>query len=399
MKSKNKLLSVLIPLVVAIVAVVALAISGRVTSNSNATQPTVKKTAETTTVEETTEDNTVYSVSILAVGDNLIHDTLYQSGEKSDGTRDYSDFYKNVKNYVQAADIAIINQETILGGDVREFSGYPMFNSPQEVGDAAVEAGFDVFTCATNHAMDVYSKGIESELNWFNTKHPEVVHTGLNASEEDYNKITYYEKNNIKFAFLNYTYGTNGIPLPDDKPWIVNLLDKDKITKDMTEARANADVVIVFPHWGIEYNMDVSDEQREYTKLFSDLGADIVIGCHPHVIEPVEWYTNETTGKKMLVYYSLGNYISHQHDLETLLGGMAEITVEKQGDTVTITNAKMAGIVDFYERRSEGGYTFSPYKLTDYTDEIASRHRYDYATPENLNELFNSTIAEEFRDN
>ena len=398
MKNNKKLLSVLIPLIVAIVAVCALAISGKVAKSVDTS--TVKATkAETTTVEETTVDNTVYTVSIVAVGDNLIHDTLYESGEKSDGTRDYSSFYVNVKDYIQAADIAVINQETILGGDVREFSGYPMFNSPQEVGDAAVDAGFDVFTCATNHAMDVFSAGIESELEWFNTKHPEVVHLGLNSSEEDYNTITYYEKNNIKFALLNYTYGTNGISLPDDKPWIVNLLDKDKMTKDITEARQNADVVIVFPHWGVEYNTTESDEQRELAQMFSDLGVDIVIGTHPHVIEPVEWVTSETSGKKTLVYYSLGNYISHQHDLETLLGGMAEITVQKQNDTITITNAKMAGIVDFYERRSEGGYTFSPYKLTDYTDEIASRHRFDYATPANFNELFNEVVAEEFRDN
>lgn len=157
-----------------------------------------------------------------------------------------------------------------------DYSGYPCFNSPWEIGDAAIAAGFDIFTCATNHTMDMGSAGVEKELEYFG-KHKEAVHLGTNASQADCDKITYYEKNNITFALLNYTYGTNGIDLPKDKPWLVNLMDKDKIRKDITEARKHADVVMVFPHWGTENSHKVSDYQKEYTKLFSDLGVDIVI--------------------------------------------------------------------------------------------------------------------------
>ena len=396
----RKLIGVLAAILVIVVAVDVLVIAKRThspsfasgTGNSSVSQ----KADETTTEEETTEAQLSGEVSLVAVGDNLIHDTLIESGKQSDGTYNYDSFYTEIKPYIEPADIAIINQETILGGTVREYSGYPMFNSPQEIGDAAVNAGFDVFTCATNHAMDVFSAGIFSELDYFDNKQPQVIHLGLNRTEEDYNKITYYEKNNIKFAFLNYTYGTNGISLPDDKPWIVNLLDKEKVTKDITEARQNADVVIVFPHWGEEYNTGTVSEQEDYVKLFSELGVDIVIGTHPHVIEPVKWVTNETTGKKMLVYYSLGNFISHQRQLETLIGGMAEITVKKENGTVSITNAKMAPVVTWYSQPGST-YKYKVYRLKDYTSDMASSHIRDFASPSNFRGVYEEVIDEEFR--
>ena len=353
-------------------------------------------------VTELPSEPPFYEVSIVAVGDNLIHDTLYKSGKKDDGTRDYSSFYENVKADVQAADIAVINQETILGGDVRELSGYPMFNSPQEIGDAAVDAGFDVFTCATNHAMDVYEKGIFAELEYFNTKHPEVTYLGLNASEEEYNTIKYLDVNNIRFALLNYTYGTNGIPLPSDKPWIVNMLDrKEKIKSDVTTARANADVVIVFPHWGTEYRMTPDEEQKQYVKFFSDLGVDIIIGAHPHVIEPAEWYANESTGKETLVYYSMGNFISHQHDPSSLLGGMVKLTVRKENGKISIIEPKLVPLVTYYTSTGNG-YRFTTYKLSDYTEELASRHsshtKYgNNVSPSAMRSLYEKTISESFR--
>ena len=399
-KRINRVLALLAVILVIVVAVDIIVITDAKRSGvSGDSQPAVSDTAEAETedeAEETTEPLLTGEVTIVAVGDNLIHDTLIEAGKQEDGSYNYDSFYTEIKPYIEPADIAIINQETILGGEVREYSGYPMFNSPQEIGDAAVNAGFDIFTCATNHAMDVFSAGIESELDYFDTKQPQVVHLGLNRSEEDYNTITYYEKNNIKFALLNYTYGTNGISLPDDKPWIVNLLDKEKVTKDITEARQNADVVVVFPHWGEEYNTGTVQEQRDYVQLFSDLGVDIVIGCHPHVIEPVEWVTNETTGHKMLVYYSLGNFISHQRQLETLIGGMAELTVKKEGDTISITNAKLAPVVTWYSLTGSG-YHYKVYRLKDYTEEMADSHVRDFASPANFRGVYEEVIDEEFR--
>lgn len=390
MKNK-KLWEVLIPVILAVVVVSGFAISGHITKNLDGEMPTAQTTSETTTEPSTTA---LSKVTLVAVGDNLIHNTLIDAGEQENGSRDYTSFYENIKSDISAADIAVINQETMLGGSSFAYAGYPCFNTPWEVGDAAINAGFDIFTCATNHSLDVGYAGIEQECKYFDS-HPEVTHVGTNDSEEDYNSVVYYEKNGIKFAILNYTYGTNGISIPESKPWCVNMMDKEKITADVNAAKQNSDVVIVFPHWGTENSTSVSDYQREYIKLFSELGVDIVIGTHPHVLQPVEWVENEQTGKKMLVYYSLGNFISHQTSLNQLCGGMAQITVEKRGEEISITSAKLTPVVCWY-KSSSGKFSFSVYKLSEYTDELGSSHAQSGATPEYFEKYAKEIVPEEF---
>ena len=394
MEKKKRLILILIPIIAAVVILIAFAVSGNITKNSDKEAPTAQTSAVPVN-EDTTKKEQDAKVTLLAVGDNLIHNTLISAGQQADGSLNYDSLYANIKPEIEKFDIAVIDQETILGGSSFEYTGYPVFNSPWEVGEAAIGAGFDIFNCATNHTMDKGWAGIEKEIEFF-SNHKEVVQLGVNANEESYNKITYYEKNGITFALLNYTYGTNGIPLPEDKPWCVNLMDKDKITKDVNEARKNADCVIVFPHWGTEYSFEVSDYQREYVKLFSDLGVDLVIGCHPHVIEPVEWVTNETTGKKMLVYYSLGNFISHQIDLENLIGGMAQVTIEKKNGEIEITSAKFVPIVCHYKRGESGKFEFNVYKLSDYSNDLANTHAQSGGTVEYFTALFRRVVAEEF---
>lgn len=388
---KKKWFPVLIPVLCAVVVVIVFAISGRVSIGIEGR--VVNNTSKAAEAKETTQPMRS-KVTLVAVGDNLIHNTLIDAGEKDDGTRDYSSFYKNMKSDIESADVAIINQETMLGGSSFEYSGYPMFNTPWEVGEAAINAGFDVFTCATNHSMDVGSAGIEKELEFF-SQYPEITHVGTNASEEEYNKITYLEKNNIKFALLNYTYGTNGISIPEDKPYIIDMLEENKVKKDIAEARKNADVVIVLPHWGTENSHDINEQQKKYIKMFSELGVDIVIGTHPHVLQPVEWVTNEQSGKKMLVYYSLGNFISHQVNLDQLCEGMAEITIEKDADGIKITNAKLVPLVDYYTGGG-GSYKFTVYKLKDYTNDLADKHSQGGATPEYFTKLSKKIVSEEF---
>lgn len=397
MPEKNKkILSFVIPVVVAVLVMVSFAVSGHITKKADEKNPTAT-TAVSVVNEESTENTKPQNskVTLMAVGDNLIHNTLIAAGEQEDGSLDYTSLYANIKPEVEKFDIAVIDQETILGGSSFDYTGYPMFNSPWEIGEAAIDAGFDIFNCATNHTMDMGWQGIEKEIEFF-SNHKEVVQLGVNADENSYDQITYYEKNGITFAMLNYTYGTNGIPLPEDKPWCVNLLEKEKVTKDITEARKHADVVIVFPHWGTENSHDISDYQEEYTKLFSDLGVDIVIGCHPHVIEPVKWVENKETGKKMLVYYSVGNFISHQIELDQLLGGMAQITIEKHGEEIEISSAKFVPIVCHYNRGEDGKFKFNVYKLADYTNELAESHSQSGGTVEYYTELCKDIIDEEF---
>lgn len=395
-EKKKNLLGILIPVITAVIVVIAFAVSGHITKNFDSEKPTAQTTAESTTQPVTAASS---KVTLVAVGDNLIHNTLIDAGQKEDGTADYSSFYENIKQYISAADIAIINQETMLGGSEFDYAGYPCFNTPWEVGTAAIDAGFDIFTCATNHSLDVGFAGIEQECKFFDS-HPEVTHVGTNDTEDDYNTITYYEKNGIKFALLNYTYGTNGISLPDGREWCVNMMDKDKITSDVTAARQNADVVMVFPHWGTENSSSVSDYQKEYVKLFSDLGVDIVIGCHPHVLQTVEWVENESTGKRMLVYYSLGNFISHQTSVDQLCGGMAELTVEKKNGEISVTSAKLAPVVCWYSKGSGDIFSFSVYKISDYTDELAESHsqKNKDVSPEYYTRHAKEIIPEEFLD-
>lgn len=397
-KKKKKNLWVLAPIALALAVFIGLAVSGNITKNSDLESPTATTEVSVVNEEETTNGSTEVvnsKVTLVAVGDNLIHNTLITAGEQEDGSLDYTSLYANIKPDIEKADIAVIDQETILGGDSFEYTGYPLFNSPWEIGDAAIDAGFDIFNCATNHTMDMGWAGIEKELEYFSDKE-NVVALGINADEREYNTITYYEKNSITFALLNYTFGTNGISLPEDKPWCVNLLDEEKVTADIKEAREHADVVIVFPHWGTENSHEVSDYQREYTQLFSDLGVDIVIGCHPHVLQPVEWVTNETTGKKMIVYYSLGNFISHQIELDQLCGGMAQLTIEKHGDDIEISSAKLVPIVCHYNRGDNDKFEFDVYKLSDYTDDLAATHSQSGGTVEYYTDLVNDVIDEEF---
>jgi len=397
-KKKNNPV-IIVPIVIALVVMISFAVSGYITKTSDEKKPTATTEVSIANKDEkdkkSDQSNINSKVTLVAVGDNLIHNTLIAAGEQEDGTLNYDSLYANIKPDIENADIAVINQETILGGSSFEYTGYPLFNSPWEIGDAAIKAGFDIFTCATNHTMDKGWAGIEKEIDYF-SKHKNVVQLGVNANEDV--NITYYEKNNITFSLLNYTYGTNGIDLPQDKPWCVNLLNKDRVTADIKEARKYSDVVIVFPHWGTENSHEVSDYQKEYTKLFSDLGVDIVIGTHTHTLQPVEWVENEKTGKKMLVYYSLGNFISHQIELYQLCGGMAEVTIEKHGEEIEISSAKLAPVVCHYKRDDKEGFAFNVYRLGDYTEEIAKTHAQKGATSKYFKKLAKDNISEEFLD-
>lgn len=385
---------IIIPALAAVLVLICLAISGRVTKNTDEREPTATTEISVVNDEEAQETTSAQNakVELIAVGDNLIHNTLIDAGVQEDGSLDYTSLYANMKPVIEAADIAMINQETMLT-DIEPYTGYPMFNSPYEIGEAAIDAGFDIFTCASNHSMDMGWEGISKEIEFFNA-HKNVVQLGVNASAD--RTIKYYEKNGITFSLLNYTYGTNGIPLPSDKPWCIDMMDEELITADIQEARANSDVVIVFPHWGTEYSHDIDDYQKQFTQLFLDLGVDIVIGCHPHVIEPVEWVEDEESGRKMLVYYSLGNFISHQLEPNQLCGGMAQITIEKNNGEISITSAKFQPLITHYRRGDSGKFEFNVYKLSDYTDELAQTQAQTGCTVEYYNNLVSEVVDEEF---
>ena len=200
------------------------------------------------------------------------------------------------------------------------------------MGDAEANVGFNVVLHATNHALDKGKTAVLNCIDFWKTKHPDIGMIGIYDSQESRDSIYVTEKNGIKVAILNYTYGTNGIPLPSDMPYAVNMLDETTVRSDVAKAKQMADFVIVAPHWGTEYTHDIVDYQKRWTDIFADCGVDLVIGTHPHVVEPVE--TVEKNGHSMLVYYSIGNFINSTAETgsgiaDRMLGAMATVTIEK----------------------------------------------------------------------
>ena len=314
--------------------------------------------------------NNENQVTLLAVGDNLIHIEVVESGEQIDGSYNYDHLYDNIIEDISAADISIINQETILGGSDFPYSGYPAFNSPTEIGDSIVKAGFDVVLHATNHTLDKKLPGVLNTFSFWK-QYPQVKILGINETKENQEEIDIIEKNNIKIAMLNYTYGLNGYKMPSDMPYLVNMLDYDQMERDIKRAKEVADFIVVFPHWGTEYVYEPVKAQKDLAKFYFDNGVDLIIGTHPHVLEPVEWMRSDD--HEMLIYYSLGNFISYQKEAPRMLGGMANITIVKNGDDTSINKAGITAIVTHYEH-GPSDYNYGIYKLEDYTPELASKH-------------------------
>lgn len=320
--------------------------------------------------EEPSSEEKNHRVTLLAVGDDLVHIEVVSSGKREDGTYQYDHLFDDLKIRFEAADIAVINQETVLGGSSFKYSGYPNFNSPTEIGDAIVKAGFDVVLHATNHSMDKGEKGIKATLDFWK-QYPNIAVLGMYSSFEEQEEIKVIEKNGIKLAMLNYTYGLNGYTLPKGKEFLVNLLSKSQMKKDIKKAKELADFVVVFPHWGTEYVYEPDSNQKDLTKFFANQGVDLVIGAHPHVIEPVEWVKGEDD-HQMLVYYSLGNYMSYQKKAPRMLGAIAEVTIERSDAGVEISKASVTPIVTHFDTTES--YNFASYLLSDYTEELAKDH-------------------------
>lgn len=327
--------------------------------------------------EEPSDVNENPTVTLVMVGDILLHISVEQSCHAQDGSYQFSGLFANVKERVQAADIALVNQEVILGGEELGVSGYPAFNAPYEVADALVDTGFNVILHATNHAMDKGKTGIVNCISNWEEKYPEIEVLGINKSKETQDTITILQENGIKIAVLNYTYGLNGISLPADMPYAVNLLEEDKVKTDIALAKQQSDFVVVCPHWGTEYSLQPDSMQEKWTKIFAENGVDLVIGTHPHVIEPIEWVEDETTGNRMLVYYSLGNFVnwtsgSGKGIANRMVGGMADVTIglDENGEAV-IEDYGVRALVTQVES-GYGGVT--TYFLKDYTDELAEKN-------------------------
>ena len=336
-----------------------------------------------------------YELSLIAVGDNLIHGSVYRDANNHANYNgyDFKPIITNIKEIVSNYDVAYYNQETILGGTELGLSDYPTFNSPYEAGDAMIDAGFNLVSLATNHTMDSGKKAVENSCKYWNEK-KEVLTSGSYCSEEEKNEIRIKEKNNITYTMLNYTYGTNGMPVSND--YLVNVWPTDidninnpekdtkyqayktKVKEDIEKVRDKVDLLIVAMHWGVEYTHNPTEYEKDMASYLSSLGVDLIIGTHPHVIQPVTWIDNT------LVIYSLGNFLSAQYQNKSTCtyykcttGLMTSLKVEKiekgKNKEIKITNIENELIYNYYNQSTWRGFKIIPFSnpeikeyLTDY---------------------------------
>lgn len=305
----------------------------------------------------------IYEAKVFMIGDALIHSGVYLDALQSDGSYDFRPMLQYIKPIVSKYDLKYYNQETILGGRELGYSNYPRFNSPDEVGDAFIDAGFNLVSLATNHTMDKGEAGVINSVNYWKSKE-NVVSSGQWSSFEDRDQVRIYDINGISYAFFSYTTWTNGLETPVGKEYLNNVYSPEKAANDIAKVRDLADVIIVAMHWGTEYSLNVSQQQIEIANYLSSLGVNLIIGAHPHVVEPVE-YINDG---KTFVIYSLGNFISAQVGIERLTGLMMEVTIKKTvdiDDSVTISIEEPKADLTYTHTDNYKNFRVYPYSKLD----------------------------------
>ena len=337
--------------------------------------PTNQVQADTEVVTEEVFKPT--SAKLVAVGDNLMHRSCTLSAKNADGTYDFTKHFANMADIFKAADLAVISQDTVLGGIELGATSTEtgIFNTAVELADGMADAGINVVLAANNHIMDEGSAGLNTMMSYFSTKYPNITLLGVNNSREAKDEPVYVETNNIKIAMINYSYGSNQTADLDASPYLLNQYDEDWLSDILKQAREEADFIIAFPFWGEQNSMDYTQEQERQAQFLADNGVDLIIGSYPHVVEPVKWITAEN-GDRTLVYYSLGNFQSIQNTVENMLGGQANVTISKEEDGTHISDYSLDFVVTHYEQRESSEYydIVTTYPLADYTSDLAARH-------------------------
>lgn len=383
-----------------------------------------KPLGDNKTHEEEEEKEEHYDATLIAVGDNLIHSSLYKDANRhanggyldfNTGKYDFRPMYKYIKEIVKNYDIGYINQETILGGTSLGLSDYPTFNSPFEVGDAIIDAGFNLVSLATNHTADRGKQAILNSCDYWD-KQDTVMTAGSYCSSSSRDEIKIAEKNNITYTMLNYTYGTNGMPVSDD--YLVNvwptdidninnpLVDskyqeyKEQVKSDIERVRDKVDVLIVAMHWGVEYTHNPTEYEKDMANYLASLDVDIIIGTHPHVIQPVTWIDDT------LVIYSLGNFISAQYQNQSTctyykctVGLMTSLKIEKdvKGDysKISITNVENELIYNYYNQSTWRDFVVIPFSNPEIKNYLSDYKKVYETYKEVVQRLDNSMVVKE----
>ncbi len=344
------------------------------------------------------ESSSVKIIRYVGVGDNLIHNTVYDYANKlaggnggttgTTGNMEYNflPMYSGIMDIIKNADVASINQETIPGGDELGIQAYPCFNSPRQLIYDMKELGFDIFSHATNHTYDKGMAGVKGAYEFYETFGGEIVAPGIYKKGE--RNFRSFEKNGIKLGLVSYTEMTNGITLPASAQHYTPLMnDPELIKSDLSYAKENSDFVIAFVHWGNEYQFEPAQRQRDMAELFAEGGADIVIGTHPHVIQPVE-YINDVP-----IVYSLGNFMSSQLDKYNMVEGMITFDIIKASGETFIENLTFVPIVNYYTHGFTG---FNVYTLADYKVNGKGYSHKLGVTPEYAESLTRQVVSAEF---
>lgn len=334
------------------------------------------------------------TASFFATGDNLIHTGIWRQanrnvGGSGDGCRmdseyDFLPFYEAIADSVKAADIAFLNQETLVAAD--EENGpfnYPTFNTPRACGDAMIELGFDVVNVANNHMLDMQAAGLKNSVEYWRSKES-MTQIGAYLDEADYNTVRIVEKNGVKIAFLAYVEDANnsgrGLEIGisnyhnySSLGLYIPAMNEEELTRQVEDAKKQADFVVVAFHWGVENSSSVSPAQTRYAELCATLGVDVVLGSHPHVLQPMEWKESSSAASgRTLVVYSLGNMISLMESTAgNLLGGALTLDFVKEGDNCSLENVVLSPVVTHC---SASYRQIALYRLENYTDEIYRTH-------------------------
>lgn len=325
-------------------------------------------------VYETVDTKEIYTASMIMMGDALIHDSVYKAYKTSSGYN-FDNMLKYIRPISQKYDLAYYNQETILGGSALGLSNYPEFNSPTQVGDAFVKAGFNLVSLATNHTLDRYygtgGKTVTNSRNYWN-KQKDVIAAGSYTSKEQRDEIVIKEVNGIKYCLLSYTMHTNGINVPSGKSYVVNIFSREQAKKDIEKYRDKVDLLIVAMHWGEEYIHYPPQSVKDTAKYLAGLGVDIIVGCHSHVVQPITYIGNT------LVVYSLGNAVSSQIGVERLTGLLATVDIKKTvyhgKTTISFSNLE----ADLIYTNKANKYVIYPYSKLN--DNILSGYKNYYKT-------------------
>lgn len=308
-------------------------------NNGHDNKKIVKENNNTTTKKQKDTN----ALSMVMIGDCLIHRFVYSDASNGDGTYSFSKMFTEVESLIKNHDLAFYNQESVIGGKALGLSAYPRFNSPEEIGDDMVKLGFNLVSLANNHTMDKGEKGVINSVNYWKTK-PGVYYTGQALSDEDReNNIKVQEKNGIKYAFFAYTTVTNGLLPPSGKDYLTNIYSNEKVKNDIEKVRDKVDLIIVSMHWGEEYTTNPNANQKEIAKYLSDLGVNLIIGNHAHSLQPVEMIGDT------LVFYALGNFISAQDTTDKQTGALVTLDINKKDGKITFNNIKANLIYTYFK--------------------------------------------------